>query len=181
MPSLLNGKKAMVYVSPSIILAEFKNTFRDKFGTAGQFAGYLGMRAKEDFGRSFNMLMLDYNQKKMHKLELESSYDNVLKTMGKMLKDAGADYLFHITLVHIGSRYSSNFDYTTGNGSRSESCLVRYTVKIVDVRRGNEVASFDVEGTQGVILFAFESALMGAIESSLERSLAYMSSGQTDF
>jgi hypothetical protein len=66
-------------------------------------------------------------------------------------------------------------------GGQSESCVVNTHFQIYDIKTRKKVLDFVSKGSAAVGLFAFDKALVNAIDNSIKNSAIYLKTGNTKF
>ena len=89
----------------------------------------------------------------------------------------GAEDLVTVTIGGNDASPAGN----AATGSSTESCIVEYTVEIWDNPSKTKMLEAAVKGEKKVILFGFESALVGAVNNSAEHLIAFLKDGKTEF
>jgi hypothetical protein len=65
--------------------------------------------------------------------------------------------------------------------STTEFCVIKTRYVIYDTKSRQQVLEFISKGECSVFFFAFESALMGAINNSIYHAVAYLNTGKKEF
>lgn len=179
-----------VYVSPRVELLEFVNTFNNKFGSAESFSNHL----RKEFEFRLSLVFDETHQAEivdpLHELDLYDDENKFLNELKSTVRYNDIEYLIWIQNIAIKNDYK----YTPGmmisagpyggmtstGGSTSEDCIVEYRVKVIEVPAWKMVSDFLVTGKKNVVLFSFESTFLSAISNSIDNTIRYLTSGETE-
>jgi hypothetical protein len=186
------NKTALLVSSDEVMLDEFTKTFNKRY------------KQKEDFIQQFDSLFAIRlkNENIFGAITIDKSLELVSndtftfskeqqKKIDSFFTNATADYLIRITSYEITNSIQSNPGMMmpmaggggmgmTGGG-QSESCVVNTHFQIYDIKTRKKVLDFVSKGSAAVGLFAFDKALVNAIDNSIKNSAIYLKTGNTKF
>ena len=185
------NKTALLVSSHEVMINEFTKTFNKRY------------KQKEDFIQQFDSLFAIklkseniFGKVKFDKSLQSDSYDTFSvnpeqqKKVDSLFANTNADYLIRITDYEITNSIQGNPGMMmpmagggmgmTGGG-QTESCVVNSHFQIYDVKSRKKVLDYISKGSAGVGLFAFEQALINAIDNSIKNSAIYLKTGKIKF
>lgn len=185
------NKTALLVSSDEVMVNEFTKTFSKKY------------KQKEDFIQQFDSLFVI--RLKNENIFGEIKYDKSLelvsndtfavnqkqqKKVDSLFANTTADYLIRITRHEITNSIQGNPGMMmpmagggmgmTGGG-QSESCIINSHFQIYDIKTRKKVLDYVSKGSAAVGLFAFEKALINAIDNSIKNSAIYLKTGNIKF
>ena len=183
-----SNKTALLIGDDNVVISEFTKTFNKKY------------KQKHDFVMQYDSLCaIAFKQENIFReVKLDESIklasSNVLianeeqqEKVDSLFTNTSADYLIRITNYEIANSIQGHIGMTMGGGAgmmgstQSESCIVKSHFQIYDVKSRKKVLDFESKGSAGVMLFAFEKALLGAMNNSIKNSAIYLQSGKLKF
>lgn len=184
--NLDNSKTALIVGNDAVSLNDFIKTFNKKYNQKRNFVNdylkiYAGnLRASKIFGQ----VSIDTTSH-LDFINSISSTQEQLKTVDSLFTNTSAYYLIVISDFDISNRYETimmgggpNMPMTT---SSKEFCIMKSRFQVYEIKTRQKVLEFVSTGESSVFLFAFESALIGAMNNSIDHSVTYLKTGQTKF
>jgi hypothetical protein len=187
-------KTAILVCSDNIMINEFAKTFKKRF------------KEKSDFVKQYDSLCaLKFKEEKIFG---EIKYDESLeflkndsmvftreqqKKVDSLFLNTTADYLIKIGEQEVTNSLQgnpgmpmytggmSNGGMTMSVGTQSESCVIKSHFQIYDIKTRKKVLDFVSKGSAGVLFFAFEQALIDAMNNSVKNSAIYLKTGKLKF
>ena len=185
-----SNKTALLVGDDDVLISEFTRTFNKKF------------KQKHDFVKQYDSLCAI--TLKRENIFGEIKYDTSLafvsndpltfnqeqqKKVDSLFTNTTADYLIRITGHEITNSIQGSpaiaMPMAGGgmgmSGGQSESCVVNSHFQIYDIKTRKKVLDFVAKGSAGVLFFAFEQALIDAMNSSVKNSSIYLKTGKIKF
>ncbi len=185
-----SNKTALLVGDDDVLLNEFTKTFTKKY------------KQKHDFVQQYDSLMAITLKREnifgeiKHDISFELVSNDPLtftqeqqKKVDSLFTNTTADYLIRITGHEITNSIQGSpvmaMPMAGGgmgmSGGQSESCIVNSHFQIYDIKNRKKVLDYVSKGSGGVLFFAFEQALMDAINSSVKNSAVYLKTGKIKF
>ena len=184
------NKTAVLFGDDTVLISEFSKTFNKKY------------KQKKDFVKQYDSLCaVTLKQENIFgDIKYDKSFefisnDQVIVTQDQQKKvdslftNTSADYLIRIYDHEItnsiqgnpgmGMAMSGGMGMTAG--TQSENCIIKSHFQIYDVKSRKKVLDFISKGNGSVMFFAFEKALIDAIDSSIKNSAIYLKTGKLKF
>ena len=114
------------------------------------------------------------------------------KKVDSLFANTPADYLIKINDQEVTNSIQGNAampmynggmngGMTMGVGGQSESCVIKSHFQIYDIRTRKKVLDYISIGRAGVVFLAFDSALVDAMNSSVNNTTTYLKTGKIKF
>lgn len=182
------NKTAVLVGDDNVVISEFTKTFNKKYKQKHDFVMQYDSLCASAFKQDniFREVLLDESIKLISSDALISTEEQQ-KRVDSLFTNSSADYLIRITNYEIANSMQGNIGMPMAGGggmigsTQSESCIVKSHFQIYDVKSRKKVLDFESKGSAGVMLFAFEKALVGAMNNSIKNSAIYLKSGKVKF
>lgn len=187
------NKTALLVGNDNVLVSEFTKTFKKRF------------KEKNDFVKQYDSLCtLKLKEEKIFgEIKVDTSLDFLTndsmtftqeqqKKVDSLFTNTTADYLIKIYDQEITNSIQGNAampmynggmngGMTMGAGTQSESCIIKSHFQIYDIKTRKKVLDFVSKGSAGVVFLAFDSALVGAMNSSVNNTATYLKTGKIKF
>lgn len=184
--NLNDSKSVLVVGNNDVSLNEFIKTFNKKYKDKREFV--------DDYKQSFSEKLRNGSIFTRVGMDKSSQWDSTKlftfsqdqsKIVDSLILNSHVDYLLNISNLDISSRYQT---VTSGGGLdvpmttiTTEICVVKSRIQIMDIKTRQIVLEFVSTGEGSVFLFAYVSALDGAISRSIDYAIEYLKTGKTKF
>lgn len=184
------NKTAVLFGDDNVLINEFSKTFNKKY------------KQKKDFVKQYDSLCaITLKQENIFgDIKYDKSFEFISndplivtqeqqKKVDSLFTNTNADYLIRIYDHEITNSIQGNPGIPMAMsggmgmtaGTQSESCIVKSHFQIYDVKSRKKVLDFISKGNGSVMFFAFEKALVDAINSSIKNSAIYLKTGKLKF
>jgi hypothetical protein len=185
-----SNKTALLVGDDDILISEFTKTFHKKY------------KQKHDFVKQYDSLCAITLKREniFGEIKHDASFELVSndpltftqeqqKKVDSLFTNTTADYLIRITGHEITNSIQGSpvmaMPMAGGgmgmSGGQSESCIINSHFQIYDIKTRKKVLDFVSKGSGSVFFFAFEQALMDALNSSVKNSSIYLKTGKIKF
>jgi hypothetical protein len=142
-----------------VTLIEFKKAYARKYKSDEEFV--------EDYKNKFSAKLVSPTSSLKTSLDSSSAYKLIL-----------SNFRISNRIVRGAAGGGPNMPMAT---TSTEFCIVTARYKIIETATKEVIADFESKGESSVVLFAFEAALMKAIDKSMDHAISYLNSGKTQF
>lgn len=184
------NKTAVLVGNDNIMISEFTKTFNKKY------------KQKHDFVKQYDSLCaITLKQENIFgEIKHDKSFEFVSndpmtftqeqqKKIDSLFTNTTADYLIRISDHEITNSIQGSPSVPMAmpgggmamSGGQSESCIINSHFQIYDIKTRKKVLDFVSKGSGGVLFFAFEQALINAMNSSVKNSAVYLKTGKLKF
>ncbi|MBP6759216.1 MAG: hypothetical protein KA133_08200 [Flavobacterium sp.] len=185
-----SNKTALLVGDDDVLINEFTKTFSKKYKQKHDFVQQydslcaITLKRENIFGeikhdKSFELVANDpltFNQEQQKKVD--SLFTNT--TADYLIRISGHEITNSIQGSHTMVMPMAGGGMAMGGG-QSESCIVNSHFQIYDIKTRKKVLDFVSKGSGSVFFFAFEQALMDALNSSVKNSAVYLKTGKLKF
>lgn len=189
-------KTAILITSDNIVVNEFSKTFNKRFKENSDFVHYHDSLLSVNFKKLFVFGEINTDQ------SVKFASDNLLilnkvqqNKVDSLFTSTRANYIIRVSDIEVTNSIQGTGPVFMGipgggmgagggmfvGGGQSESCIVNTKYQVYDVKSRKKVLDFVSQGSSGVLFLAFDKALRGAIDSSINNAATYLSSGKLKF
>ena len=181
----LGQNKALIVSYGGVEVTEFKSTFADDFGSEFEFINEIESKVEAQFQKRGLMAVIDENTADLIDQYESESYKVVINKLEKSKVASTFKYAILIDELKVGSEFSEHTSHDANTGmsqtTTSEAARVEARFNVVDLKTKSTIVSFVSVGTKSVFMFAFSTALEGAMDSMVKRAIDYLLKGKTKF
>ena len=110
-----------------------------------------------------------------------------LKAIDSAFSSCKTDFLITVSDFEVANRIESSYTGPSGpnnmggTSSSVEYCVIDARFTVFDVKSRKKMLEFTSRGEKSVVLFGFENAFNGAVDSSIEHAVEYLKTGKKEF
>lgn len=181
-----HSKTALVAGLEGVQLNEFVKTFNKKYQKQNDFVvDYTKLfTAKLRSEKIFTQVKADTSGQ-WNIIKSFATVQDDFKAIDSLFNHSTEDYLICLSDLEISNRFQT---VTVGGGpnmppstSSVEYCVIKARFQIFELKTRQKLMEFFATGESQVFLFAFESAFISAMNSSMYHALAYLKTGKKEF